>query len=77
MKIGDKVICIDDSAGKLDGIKRLKKEKVYTVLNVTKTDVFVIPNDLSWDKRRFRLVNFEWAEKVLLKLKPKEVYENI
>lgn len=60
MKIGQKVICIDDSPGKLDGIKKLKKGEVYTILNMNHKDLYVIPNDLGWDKSRFKLIDIEY-----------------
>ena len=60
MKIGQKVICINDSPGKLDGIKKLKKGKIYTILNMNHKDLYVIPNDLGWDKSRFKLIDIEY-----------------
>ncbi len=60
MKIGQKVICIDDSPGRLDGIKKLTKGETYTILNVNHKDLYVISNDLGWDKNRFKLIDAEF-----------------
>lgn len=67
-EIGKKVICLNDNAGHLDGVKKLVKGEIYEILNISDKDLFVIPNDLGWDKSRFRLVDEQWTENVLSKL---------
>lgn len=58
MKAGDRVICIDDSAGIADGVKTLVRNNIYDVVDVSSwhiDNIFV--NDgtnLSWKSNRFR-----------------------
>lgn len=67
-EIGEKVVCVNDNVGYLDGVKKLVKGEIYEILNMNDKDLFVIPNDLGWDKSRFRLVDEQWAENLLRKL---------
>ena len=73
MKLGQKVVCINDETGWLDGEKKLVKGEIYTVLWVSEKDVQVIPNDAGWDKSRFRPIDTEWAEEVLRKIAESEL----
>ena len=69
MRVGQKVVCINDSAGWLDGEKKLVKDEIYTILNVFGKDIQVMPNDAGWDKSRFRLIDYDFAENILLNIK--------
>ena len=57
MKVGDKVICINDNQGWLSGEKKLIKDKTYEVLQTNGRDIVVINNDAGWDIRRFKLLD--------------------
>ena len=68
-KIGEKVVCINDQCGWLDGEKKLVKGEIYEVLQVMHKDIVVIYNDDGWDKSRFRKLDYEFAENLLEKIK--------
>ena len=63
-KIGEKVVCINNSCGWFDGVKKLKKGEIYTVLQVTETDLVVILNDYGRDKSRFRKLDYAHTERI-------------
>jgi len=73
MKVGQKVVCINDECGWLDGIKKLVKGEIYTVLWVSERDVQVIHNDAGWDKSRFSLIDMEFADELLRKISKSEL----
>ncbi|WP_027077831.1 hypothetical protein [Maribacter antarcticus] len=73
MKVGQKVVCINDECGWLDGEKKLVKGEIYTVLWVSEKDVQVIHNDARWDKSRFRPIDTEWGEELLRKISKSEL----
>lgn len=73
MKVGQKVVCINDEAGWLDGATGLVKGDIYTVLWTNGRDVQVIKYDAPWDKSRFRPIDTEWAEEVLRKIAKSEL----
>ena len=79
MKAGDKVICIDDSAGRNDGVTTLVKNKVYEVLRVSvfhANNIFVNDGtELSWTSNRFRKVE-TYTSKVSC-VKFKEIKEGL
>ena len=72
-KTGEKVVCIDDSCGKLDGIKLLEKGEIYVIekvfsLNSKSTGFLLIGLDKGWDSSRFKKLDNEFAEKLLAKI---------
>lgn len=68
-KIGQKVVCINDSPGWIDGVRKLVKGEIYEILYVSDKDLWVIPGDAGWDKSRFRLLDYEFAENLLSEIK--------
>lgn len=58
MKIGDKVVCVDDSPGKSSGVKKLTINEIYTVLDIFMApqglNIVVHSGDLGWLASRFR-----------------------
>ena len=73
MKVGQKVVCINDECGWIDGEKKLVKGEIYTILWTNGRDVVVIQNDAGWDKSRFRPIDTEWADEVLRKIAESEL----
>lgn len=71
-RIGEKVVCINNECGWLDGEKKLIKGEIYTVLYVTATDLVVLHNDAGWDKSRFRKLDYAHTEKICA-----EIIENL
>lgn len=72
MKVGQKVVCINDEAGWTSKEKKLVKGEIYTILWANKNNVVVIPEDAPWDKSRFRPIDTEWAEELLRKISKSE-----
>lgn len=72
-KVGDQVVCVDDSPGWGDGVKLLIKDKIYTVLEVRGDNLVVIPGDLGWRNVRFRKVNDQWVEELLVRIMDDEL----
>ena len=72
MKVGDKVICIDDSPGKADGKKILVKDKIYKVIAINHCtinhQIFIDGDIKSWLSSRFRKLDDSFATSVLEKV---------
>jgi hypothetical protein len=78
-KTGEKVVCINDSCGKLDGVKLLEKGEIYVIekvfsLNSKSTDLLLYGFDKGWDSSRFKKLDYEFAENLLAEI-TKEVAE--
>lgn len=59
-RVGDEVICVDDSQGRISGESFLVKGARYRILKMDEDDVWVILGDKGWDKSRFRKVQKEY-----------------
>lgn len=79
MKIGQKVVCVDDSPGWLDGCKELKKDKVYTITHLIPKINNIMVNGASggWNAKRFRPLDYDFVEEVLSAIQELEVVGNI
>jgi nitrite reductase/ring-hydroxylating ferredoxin subunit len=85
-KIGQKVVCIDDSTGWVDGEKSLVKGEIYTILDICSfkkgDEIRVVYEDGFWHSSRFRplkrslLSNKEIIEEKIDIEKEVEVEEN-
>ena len=78
-KIGEKVVCVNDSCGKLIGVKLLEKGNIYVIekifsANSKSTDLLLQGFDKGWDISRFKKLDYEFAENLLAKI-TKEVSE--
>lgn len=78
-KIGQKVVCVDDSAGWLDGCKELVKDKVYTITDLIPKINNVIVDGASggWNASRFKPLQDDWVERILNDIKEKVESEKV
>ncbi len=69
MKAGDRVVCIDDSPGRVDGEKLLVKDQIYPVLGFNgEREIYVIPNDKSWLIKRFCPIQYNTCHDELINI---------
>jgi hypothetical protein len=57
--IGQKVVCVNDSCGRITGLKQLKTGEVYIIkdifsVNSNSVDLLLNDFDAGWDSKRFR-----------------------
>lgn len=64
-KVGQRVICKDDSPGRASKKKLLKKDLDYVVTGNWGTEIYVNGVDGSWDSRRFRLLDEDFASEII------------
>lgn len=64
--IGQKVVCVDDSAGRISKKKALEKDKIYTVLDILnpnggtgRWEIKVLSGYMFWDCDRFAPIQTE------------------
>jgi len=76
-KVGQKVVCVDDSAGKITGLKELIKGEIYTIRElfmhrgncVLRLEEIILPqtplgNEYAYSIARFRPLDHEFADKI-------------
>lgn len=71
-KKGQNIVCIDDSKGKMTGLKLLKKDNIYTVRGIRNyedgyTGVFLeeLADGKDWCVKRFRpLIDESFGERI-------------
>ena len=88
-RIGEKVVCIDDSKGITSGAKTLKKGETYTVINTTiigcggilVKEIEPLKNDYNsyhyYMNTRFRKVDYNFGKNILEKLKNEVLTEMV
>jgi hypothetical protein len=80
-KIGEKVVCIDDSKGRYTGKITLVKGEIYTVIKLTNVEeggvllkeIEPMKNDYNsyhyYSNHRFRKIDYSFSEELLEKIK--------
>lgn len=70
---GEKVVCIDDSIGKITKVKLLKKGEIYIIqeifsVNSNSIDLLLVGFEKGWDSKRFRKLDYLFAENLLAEI---------
>ena len=76
-KIGEKVVCIDDSEGFSSGLKTLIINEIYTIKSIRSCTAALAFNEINapydssgfYSANRFRKLDYSFAENVLAKIK--------
>lgn len=71
-RVGQKVVCIDDSSGWASKQKLLTKNETYTIEYVNKVngDIKVYGIYGEWNNSRFRPLDYDFVEEVIKQVKP-------
>ena len=76
-KIGEKVVCIDDSIGFASGLKTLKLNEIYTIKSIRSSTGALAFKEIEapltssgyYSAHRFRKLDYDFAENILNKIK--------